>query len=909
MNPRLLSAISRLRTTTDAALRSASGDAQRPLLAKHNESSVEGLFLIGDLAGTPVIKIAMEQAVRVIDHIASLSDAKGAGPTRASLQRLCRSCFRDSPPGSQACEHCRTPLPLRDMPEVLDVLIVGAGAAGLTAALQCKERGLSCLVVEKGRIGETIESFPEGKWIYAEPTDRPAKGRLWFDGAPKEDLLARWRQAVADEGIAVEVNQTLTGVHKMAGAFKVVTLIGAEGPEVAYKARRVVIATGRRGHHRLLGIEGESQQRVYHHLYSPRQYVGEDILVVGGGNSAVEAAFVLCERNRVTLSYRGDQFARIFAENRHKVDAAIRDGKIKVLWNSTVSRFDEDSAVLNVVRPGEAGEAEEVVQHFDHAFVLIGAELPTAFLKSLGVRLENEWQGKPGLALGLTAMAFVLLWLLAAFGLRDCAASVRLPLGLGALLGPAIGLAWRGRFRADRYAWLGLSFIVCMTVYGIAKSLEPYKALFGVDPGGTIGFTFFGSFRSGAFLYTVAYCVVMTVFGAIAMKRWGFDHKDKSQIARYCCLIGCQWVFFFIVPELGYRCIVRGTPSDGSTYLAVKETIQGPTARYAFRQGAQACEGGLPGIVRMLYPEKNDTDVTAEAERLASGFEQEGTLAMDAVPPQIVMAALVVDWGWDGPRARQAEKLAEQSGRAYGLLYAWPLSTGTFYGNPPLFWAIWGVLLSFVVLPIFVLFHGKRYCSWICGCGGLAETLGDRWRHLAPKGPAALRHERVGGWLLGLAVAVLLITLSIDTWKLISLPTWAAERARAWHSLLLDVWAAGILPVTLYPFLGGKVWCRFWCPLAKMMELTSRLFTKLGVSRFRIDADDRCIACGECTRYCQVGIPVMQYALKRQTLDNATSSCIGCGICVTVCPMDTLSLGGKANKPRGESVVARATEG
>jgi len=106
--------------------------------------------------------------------------------------------------------------------------------------------------------------------------------------------------------------------------------------------------------------------------------------------------------------------------------------------------------------------------------------------------------------------------------------------------------------------------------------------------------------------------------------------------------------------------------------------------------------------------------------------------------------------------------------------------------------------------------------------------------------------------------------------------------------------------VTLYPFMGGKVWCRYWCPLAKMMELTSRLATRLGWSRFHIVANDKCIACNECSRNCQVGIDVMQYALKQETLDNATSSCIGCGVCVTVCPMDTLSFDPKASR-RGRS--------
>jgi polyferredoxin len=109
------------------------------------------------------------------------------------------------------------------------------------------------------------------------------------------------------------------------------------------------------------------------------------------------------------------------------------------------------------------------------------------------------------------------------------------------------------------------------------------------------------------------------------------------------------------------------------------------------------------------------------------------------------------------------------------------------------------------------------------------------------------------------------------------------------YHLIADVWLVGIIPVTLYPFMGGKVWCRYWCPLAKMMEAFSRLYTRLNISRFRIVSNDKCIGCMECTRNCQVGIDVMSFALKQEVLDNSNSCCIGCGICVSVCPMDVLS--------------------
>ena len=880
-----------LRSKADAVLQSGNGETQRPIIRKHNESNVRDMFLIGDLAGAPVIKMAMAQGVEVIDHIASLRNAKTNSPLRKVVQRLCPKCFRNSAEDAGVCDGCGSALPIRDVPEVYDVLIAGAGAAGLNAALQCRERGLSCVVIEKGRIANTIENFPEGKWIYAEPDDRPAKGKLWLDGATKEDLIARWREIVRDNDLAVHTEEALAGVRKDDGLFHVTTRDGDTGMERAYKARRVVIAIGQRGSPRRLKAPGEDQERVYHRLYSPRQYADEDILVVGGGNSAIEAALVLSERNRVTLSYRANRFSRVFKDNQRKVDVAIKEGRIKVLWNSTVERFGDGETVFNVAEPGTSGEAEQVTQRFDHAFVLIGAELPAKFLNSIGIRLENEWRGRPLLDAILAAAPFVVLWIMVALGMRNWGPSPRLVLGACLLGLPALALAWRGRVHHDRYAWLGLSFIISMSIYSIGKSMDPFKAVFGVAADGTIGFHFLGLFRSGGFFYTVAYCLVMTVFGAAAMKRWGFDRKDKFQIARYTCLIGCQWLFFFIVPEFTYRYIIRATPTDGSTYLSDKEAMENPTMRDAILTKATAFEGGLPAIVRGLYPEKNDADVWKEAENIEAAFSERGMLAFEKVPSRTVLVTLVAGRGWDAHRALQASKLVEERGRAYGLLYAWPLSSGTFFGNPHLFWAVWGVFLSFVLLPIIVLFHGKRYCSWVCGCGGLAETLGDRWRHLAPKGRAAIKQERVGTILLVVATGVLLLVLGIDTWRVIRLPTWSADKVRAWHSLLVDVWGAGILPVTLYPFLGGKVWCRFWCPLAKMMEILSRFYTRMGWSRFSIESNSKCIACGECTRYCQVGIPVMQYALKQETLDNATSSCIGCGICVTVCPMDTLSFG------------------
>jgi polyferredoxin len=292
----------------------------------------------------------------------------------------------------------------------------------------------------------------------------------------------------------------------------------------------------------------------------------------------------------------------------------------------------------------------------------------------------------------------------------------------------------------------------------------------------------------------------MTVFGLQAMKRWGFDRKDRFQIWRYVSLIGFQWTFFFLIPEF---------------------------------------------------------------------------LFQSAVSHQ-----------WLGERLASDPGFAANAWRSYGLVYAWPLFFYTFFGDPNQVWIIWGVVLSFVLVPLLVLFHGKRHCSWICGCGGLAETLGDRWRHLAPKGDASIRWERMN--LVVLAAAVL-ITIGIVGHDVIAVVRQPAQSALNWYKLLVDTWLVGIIPVALYPFFGGKIWCRYWCPLAKMMEVFSVVFARFRVSRFAIASNDKCIACGECTRYCQVGIDVMRFALKQEEITIVNSSCIGCGICVTVCPMDVLS--------------------
>ena len=495
------------------------------------------------------------------------------------------------------------------------------------------------------------------------------------------------------------------------------------------------------------------------------------------------------------LLYRGGEFSRVFKDNRKLLDEAIAQKKVTVEFHANVTEFRAGEITYTV---DKGGHQEELTAPMDHAFVLIGAELPVRFLKSLGIRLENEWTGLPWLSLVLTALTFAGLWFLGPSfgGAAPMDGTLPLPPAAGGLLAAAALAALIARgFRGDRWAWLGVSFFAWYSIYGIkvgaGSEFWPFRG-WGYD---SLSFLQ----RPWAFWYTVLYTVLMTVFGLQALKRWGLDRRDKLQIWRYSLLLAFQWIFFFLMPEFLFQWAVK--------------------------------------------------------------------------------------YQWVGEQLATNPQFADQAWRSYGIVYAWPLFFYTWLYDPHMIWVVWGIVLTFGLVPLLVLFHGKRYCSWICGCGGLAETFGDRWRHFAPKGKTAIKWEWMGSAVFVLAFAVTLLMLAKDTYNLYT----AADRGMWVYRVLVDVWLVGILPVTLYPFMGGKVWCRYWCPLAKMMQVLSKVYTRFGWSRFHIVANDKCIACNECSRNCQVGIDVMQYALKQEPLDNATSSCIGCGICVTVCPMDTLS--------------------
>jgi thioredoxin reductase/polyferredoxin len=250
--------------------------------------------------------------------------------------------------------------------------------------------------------------------------------------------------------------------------------------------------------------------------------------------------------------------------------------------------------------------------------------------------------------------------------------------------------------------------------------------------------------------------------------------------------------------------------------------------------------------------------------------------------------------------------IIERPWKLYAITVPWPLSIWSLI-DTEIAWLLTGAAAAFIGIPLFVRFHGERFCSWACGCGGLAETLGDRWRHLAPRGKTSKKVERFGLFILACAAVTTLLILSVDVWRFATSSAWIDAKvfAQQWYGLMVDFWFASVVGVAFYPYLGNRVWCRFICPLRAYMELLSKWFT-----RIKITSNEKCIGCGECTRYCQMGIPVQKFAQMREDLSNHNSACIQCGICVEVCPMDVLdvvragsSVSGEAKRKRTLTVV------
>ena len=225
--------------------------------------------------------------------------------------------------------------------------------------------------------------------------------------------------------------------------------------------------------------------------------------------------------------------------------------------------------------------------------------------------------------------------------------------------------------------------------------------------------------------------------------------------------------------------------------------------------------------------------------------------------------------------------------------YLWPSDISDLIKNGQalgIFMVFWGAVMSFVATPVLTYFYGKRwYCSWVCGCGGLAETAGDPYRHLSDKSRTAWRWEvRIIYTVLALIVGITALLWAHFATGGVLLGE-AGTVAAKWYGFAIGSVFSGVIGVGFYPIMGSRVWCRFGCPMAAYLGLLQKHF-----SRFRISTNGaQCISCGNCSNVCEMGIDVQQYAQRGEPIVRA--SCVGCGMCSTACPRGVLNL---ENGPR-----------
>lgn len=227
--------------------------------------------------------------------------------------------------------------------------------------------------------------------------------------------------------------------------------------------------------------------------------------------------------------------------------------------------------------------------------------------------------------------------------------------------------------------------------------------------------------------------------------------------------------------------------------------------------------------------------------------------------------------------------------------YFWPLKYSYLFpndldyliksGNMGVFMVFWGLVMTFVATPILTYNYGKRwYCSWVCGCGALAETLGDPYRQNSDKSLKAWKIER---WMVHSVLVFITLTtalLWLNSWKSGTILGDASGLFSQWYGFLIGSVFSGVIGTGFYPIMGSRVWCRFGCPMAAVLGLFQRF-----KSKFRITTNGgQCISCGNCSTYCEMGIDVRAYAQKGENIIRA--SCVGCGVCSSVCPRGVLKL-------------------
>ena len=327
--------------------------AQRPdmpALSDDLETSVPGLFIAGELGGLALIRNAIDQGHRVMDTI---------------IERL------GSPQGSS------------EAADIVDVLIVGAGPCGLAATLRAAERGFTYTTIDQNDVGGTVRTYPRRKLVLTRPVALSFGERIRGRELSKEDLVEFWDDLLVRHDIEIRTKVKLEGIERHDDHFASVTSAGV------VKSRCVLLALGRRGSPRRLGVPGEDQERVLYSLLDAASFTDSRLLVVGGGDSAIEAATALASQpgNQVTVSYRKAGFFRLKKRNAERVASFQASGKLEILYSSHVTGIGSDHVSLTLDDGSERTLAN------DYTYVFAGGEPPAPLLRASGVELGSGGTG------------------------------------------------------------------------------------------------------------------------------------------------------------------------------------------------------------------------------------------------------------------------------------------------------------------------------------------------------------------------------------------------------------------------------------------------------------------------------------------------------------------------------------
>jgi len=314
-----------------------------PHISEEFETTIPGIYIAGELGGMGLIKNAVEQGKQAMSYLAS--KLKNKGNTK------------------------------------YDVVIVGAGPAGISASLEATKRKLKFVTLEQDTLGGTVANFPRAKIVMTSPMDLPLHGKVKLSETSKSELLELWNEVLSKNNIKINEQEKVEKIERQGDVLIVQT------NKDHYTTKSVLLSIGRRGSPRKLDVPGEDKEKVSYRLLEPELIHNQKVLVVGGGDSAIESALLLADENNfVSISYRGDSFARLKPKNLERVTSYSKSGKVKVLLSSEVSEILYNSVILKV-----QDSSEPIVIENDLVYIFAGGILPTKFLEEIGIKITKKF--------------------------------------------------------------------------------------------------------------------------------------------------------------------------------------------------------------------------------------------------------------------------------------------------------------------------------------------------------------------------------------------------------------------------------------------------------------------------------------------------------------------------------------